>query len=256
VMVANKHESTVPSTGPQYPILVFGDADYSISATSRSDKSEIPSLSQMALRDFTLQPLPFSGEEALQIAEIWGVPFDSPHVNLRGHASAKRIKELELSRYRMLHFATHAVMRDEIRWATQPSLVLSPGRERGPPGLLKFADILELKLNASLVVLSACNTRLGQQLAGEGIIGLTRAFMYAGAKSVVVSLWNVQDQSTSLLMQRFHQNLRDGMSKVESLRQAKLEIMQETIELQATGTRESLASPFFWAPFILVGDWH
>ena len=80
--------------------------------------------------------------------------------------------------------------------------------------------------------------------------------MYAGAQSVVVSLWNVQDQSTSLLMQRFHQHLKDGMPKAEALRQAKLEIMQETVVLQATGTRESLASPFFWAPFILVGDWN
>lgn len=256
IMVALQNAPTTISKAPQLPLLVFGDANYSSTSTLAQEKPEFPSLTQMALRDFTLQPLPYSGEEARQISQIWGLPLDSPHMNLGSQASVKRVKELDLARYRMLHFATHAVLQDEILWATQPSLVLSPDQERGPPSLLRFADILELKLDADLVVLSACNTRLGQQHVGEGIVGLTRAFMYAGAQSVVVSLWNVQDQSTSLFMQRFHQHLKDGISKAEALRQAKLEIMHETIELQATGTRESLASPFFWAPFVLVGDWN
>jgi CHAT domain-containing protein len=90
---------------------------------------------------------------------------------------------------------------------------------------------------------------------GEGIVGLTRAFLYAGASSAVVSLWNVQDQSTSLFMERFYQNLKQGLSKAEALRQAKLDVIRSSVNLKATGTRQALASPFYWAPFILVGDW-
>ena len=112
-----------------------------------------------------------------------------------------------------------------------------------------------LNLNADLVVLSVCNTRLGKLHAGEGIVGMTGAFMYAGANSVVVSLWNVEDQSTGLLMQQFHQRLKNGATKAEALRQAKLDLLHETIELEAIGLKQSLASPFFWSGFVLVGNW-
>jgi len=103
-------------------------------------------------------------------------------------------------------------------------------------------------------VLSACNTGLGRLREGEGIVGLTRAFLHAGASSVVVSLWKVEDQSTSLFMERFYQRLKQGESKAEALRQAKLEVLHSTIEMKAIGMQQSLASPFYWAPFILVGD--
>jgi CHAT domain-containing protein len=153
----------------------------------------------------------------------------------------------------MLHFATHGVLGDEIGLTTQPALVFSQiGDKDGHGGLLQLADILDLKLNADLVVLSACNTGLGRLRRGEGIVGLTRGFLYAGASSVVVSLWKVEDQSTSLLMERFYQRLKQGESKSEALRQAKLDVMRATIELKAIGMRQSLASPFYWAPFILV----
>ena len=193
-------------------------------------------------------------DEVRGIAGIWGVLLDSPHVNLQARASVKRVQELDLSRYRILHFATHAVLQDEIHQATQPALVLSPEGNDGQPGLLQFRDIVNLKLNADLVVLSACNTRLGQLKHGEGIVGMTRAFLYAGADSVVVSLWKVFDQSTSVFMQRFHHWLKEGKVKVEALRQAKLDMLKETLFL-GTGIKEWLASPCYWAPFIIVGDW-
>ena len=120
---------------------------------------------------------------------------------------------------------------------------------------MQFSDILQMKLNAELVVLSACETGLGRLRDGEGIVGLTRAFLYAGASSTVVSLWKVEDQSTSLLMERFYQNLKRGLDKSEALRQAKLDIIRSNVDLKATGRREELAAPFYWAPFILVGDW-
>jgi CHAT domain-containing protein len=100
-------------------------------------------------------------------------------------------------------------------------------------------------LNADLVVLSACETGLGEKVKGEGIVGLTRAFMCAGTPSVVVSLWNVTDRSTSLLMKYFYENLKAGMSKVDALHQAKIKLIE----------KDGFIQPLFWAPFILVGDW-
>jgi CHAT domain-containing protein len=123
-------------------------------------------------------------------------------------------------------------------------------------GLLDFSDILELRLNADLVVLSACNTHLGALRQGEGIVGLTRAFLYAGASSSVVSLWKVEDQATSIFMEKFYRRLKRGDNKVEALRRAKMEMLKTSVEHKGLGQRVSLASPFFWAAFILVGDWN
>jgi CHAT domain-containing protein len=115
--------------------------------------------------------------------------------------------------------------------------VLSKSKTSPTGGLLRFTDILELKQHADLVVLSACDTGLGQLREAEGIIGLTRAFLYGGASSAVVSLWKVEDQSTGLLMQEFHRRLKAGQSKEEALREAKLKIMNTQILLKATGIR-------------------
>ena len=117
-------------------------------------------------------------------------------------------------------------------------------------------EIMSLKLKAELVVLSACNTALGEYLEGEGILGLTRAFMYAGTPSIVVSLWPVNDQSTSILMERFYFHLTNGKEKDESLRLAKLDLIKS---MKSNGDDKSgvyPSSPYFWAPFVLVGSWN
>jgi CHAT domain-containing protein len=109
-----------------------------------------------------------------------------------------------------------------------------------------MSEIFNLDLNADLVVLSACQTGLGRLVKGEGMIGLTRAFMYAGASSVVVSLWKVQDYSTAALMKSFYRHLRAGKGKAEALRQAKLNMIRSDIP--------AYRFPYFWAPFVLVGQ--
>jgi len=114
-------------------------------------------------------------------------------------------------------------------------------------GFLHTYEIFNLQLNTDLVTLSACETGLGKLSRGEGLIGLTRAFMYAGAPSVLVSLWSV-DESTAALMKIFYQNLKDGMSKAEALRQAKLKLIRK----HESGM--SFAHPFLWAAFVLVGE--
>lgn len=105
---------------------------------------------------------------------------------------------------------------------------------------------MRLKLNAGLVTLSACSTGLGKLVSGEGILGLTRAFFYSGARNVTVSLWNVNDSATSALMTAFYQNLNRGLPKREALRQAKLSLLH---------SRNAMwRHPHFWAAFVLVGE--
>ena len=120
-------------------------------------------------------------------------------------------------------------------------------------GFLHTYEVFNLKLNADLVTLSACETGLGKLSRGEGLIGLTRAFMYAGAPSVLVSLWSVSE-STAEVMKYFYQNLNTGKTKTEALRQAKLKLIKSESEFK-DGQRFSFANPFLWAPFVLMGEW-
>jgi CHAT domain-containing protein len=147
-----------------------------------------------------------------------------------------------LASARRIHFATHGLISE--RRPQYSGLVLTLDDDPREDGLLQVYEIFNLKLQADLVVLSACQTGLGQQLKGEGIIGLTRAFMYAGAPSVVVSLWRVADASTAELMVGFYQHLDRGADKAEALRRAKLELMKNP----------RYAHPYFWAPFVLTGE--
>ena len=123
--------------------------------------------------------------------------------------------------------------------------MLSLGGDAEEDGVLQMSEIMRLKLNADMVVLSACRTGLGKLLNGEGVLSLTRAFFYAGASSVAVSLWNVNDLATAELMKAFYLNLVRGLPKDEALRQAKLTLIN--------GRHRPWQHPYFWAPFVLVG---
>jgi len=153
----------------------------------------------------------------------------------------------ELSKYRYVHFATHGYLDSE-----RPNLsaiVLSLVDREGQPqdGFLRAHEIFNLTLPAELVVLSACQTGLGKQIKGEGLVGLTQGFMYAGARRVVVSLWNVNDKATADLMQRFYRGmLREGQTPSASLRKAQAEMWQQ----------KQWQSPYYWAAFVLQGEWH
>lgn len=152
----------------------------------------------------------------------------------------------ELSQYRIVHFATHGLLDSE--HPELSGLVLSLVNERGEPqnGFLQLQDIYNLKLGADLVVLSACETALGKEIRGEGLVGLTRGFMYAGAPSVVASLWNVDDVATAELMRRFYgAMLRQGLHPAAALRQAQIEMSEQKRWL----------SPNYWGAFVIQGDW-
>jgi CHAT domain-containing protein len=152
----------------------------------------------------------------------------------------------QLSQYRILHFATHGLLNSERPELS--GLVFSLVDREGKPqdGFLRLHEIYNLQLNADLIVLSACETGLGKEIKGEGLIGLTRGFMYSGAPRVVASLWNVDDLATAELMKLFYQRmLKDGMPAAAALRAAQLEMSGQ----------KRWASPYFWAGFVLHGEW-
>jgi CHAT domain-containing protein len=200
--------------------------------------------------------LTHSAEEVQKIAGIVGMALSSDAVNLQEKATKKHLREMDLSRYRMLHFATHAVLSEPVQRITQPALVLSSAGADSPyDSFLQMGEIFNLRLNADLVVLSACDTGRGKSYRGEGVVGLTRSFMYAGTPSVVASLWRVSDESTSRFMEFFYRNLKEGRPKAEALRLAKIELMETLVwNDQSQDEFPKFQSPYFWAPFILMGS--
>jgi CHAT domain-containing protein/Tfp pilus assembly protein PilF len=152
----------------------------------------------------------------------------------------------ELAQYRIVHFATHGLLDSE--HPELSGLVFSLVGPNGDPrdGFLDLEDVYNLTLTSDLVVLSACQTGLGKEITAEGLVGLTRGFMYAGASRVVASLWEVDDLATSELMGAFYKGmLKDGLRPAAALRQAQLELMKQ----------ERWSDPYYWAAFIIQGEW-
>jgi len=161
-------------------------------------------------------------------------------------ASRATVEKGGLDRYRNVHFATHGVLNS--RHPELSGLVLSLYNEKGEgqDGFLRLNDIYNLRLNADLVVLSACGTALGKEIRGEGLVGLTRGFMYAGASRVLASLWSVEDRATAELMESFYRGmLREKLTPAAALRKAQLEMAQDP----------RYKSPYYWAGFSLQGEW-
>jgi CHAT domain-containing protein len=151
-----------------------------------------------------------------------------------------------LSQYRIVHFATHGLINS--RHPELSGIVLSLVDQQGRPqdGFLRLHDVYNLKLDADLVVLSGCRTAVGKDVRGEGLIGLTRGFMYAGAPRVVASLWDVRDEATAELMKRFYEAmLRQRMPPAAALRAAQLSMTRE----------KRWEAPYYWAGFVLQGEW-
>jgi CHAT domain-containing protein len=152
----------------------------------------------------------------------------------------------ELGQYRIVHFATHGLLNNE--HPELSGIILSMLDEQGQPqnGFLRLHDIYNLELPVDLVVLSACNSALGKQVRGEGLVGIVRGFMYAGAERVVASLWKVDDEATGELMKLFYREmLQKGLSPATALRQAQIAMWKET----------QWRSPFYWAAFVLQGEY-
>jgi CHAT domain-containing protein len=161
-------------------------------------------------------------------------------------ASRSTVTSGELARYRIVHFATHGLLNSE--HPELSGIVLSLVDERGEPqdGFLRLHEIYNLKLPAELIVLSACQTALGKEIRGEGLVGLTRGFMYAGSPRVVASLWKVDDAATRDLMKSFYREMLTGkLPPAAALRQAQIEMAKQKI----------YGKPYYWAAFVLQGEW-
>lgn len=188
-----------------------------------------------------LRPLPETRTEVESIAARFRP--NERDVLLGAAAREKTVTAPDfLAKYRIIHFATHGLV-DE-RHPERSSLALSYPQDPQEDGYLQASEIYRLHMNADLVVLSACETGLGRMVRGEGVLGLPRAFFYAGAKSVLVSLWSVSDRSTAQLMTSFYGSL---IGKGENTSRA-LSIAKETLRKKG-----STAHPFYWAPFVLIG---
>ena len=174
-------------------------------------------------------PLPYSKEEVLKIGNL----YDKKEVYSEEEMTLEKVYSAS-GKGDIIHFATHSILDSEAPMFS--SLILADGP-------LEVYRVFDLDLSAYLVTLSACSTGLGDLVAGDELVGLSRAFIYAGTPSVCVSLWDVSDVSTAEFMERFYYHLKRGHSKSESLKLAMIEI------------KEKYPHPFFWAPFILIGDW-
>jgi len=185
-------------------------------------------------------------DEAEKIAQIAGTVGLRVDKWLDLEASEANTNERDLKGYRILHIATHGLL--DAKHPQFSGLVLSlVGNKEGQDGFLRTGEIFNLSLGSPLVMLSACQTGLGKEKRGEGVMGLTRAFMYAGAPLVGVSLWSVDDTSTADLMADFYNYMlaRDGAKPAAALRTARTKMIAD----------RKYCAPYNWAPFVLIGDW-
>jgi CHAT domain-containing protein/Tfp pilus assembly protein PilF len=246
-------------------VLAFGDAIYvkeqTVTATKQKPGAPIlkrategredagshePLVADLRRRGWKWGPLPGTRKEVEAIARLYG---SAATVRI-GREATKHQAQQESPNYRILHFAVHGWLDDQIGLnsglaLSQPEM-LGLQVEGGDNGLWQAWEIIgQIRVKADLVVLSACLSGLGQEVRGEGIIGLTRAFQYAGARSVVVSLWSVSDESTAALMSAFYSELRRGEAKDVALQKA----------MVAVRGNQKWAHPYYWSAFILTGDY-
>jgi CHAT domain-containing protein/Tfp pilus assembly protein PilF len=236
------------------PVFSAGDGRLGVATKTHRDQTRTASEGDAgsdreltrSVRDvgLDLTRLPYTRLEAEAIYAL-----TPPHQGMKAldfNATRAMATSPELSQYRIVHFATHGLL--DSQHPELSGLVLSLVDKQGKPqsGFLSLEDIYNLDLPAELVVLSACETGLGKEINGEGLIGLTRGFMYAGANRVVASLWSVNDAATAELMTSFYQGvLRDKLPPAAALRQAQSQMWK----------RARWKSPYYWAAFQIQGDW-
>lgn len=215
-----------PAPAPRRTLLAMGDP------VLPGSKAMAPVLE----RGYSFAPLPNARAEVATLGKL----FPGGAMYVGEQASEERMKKEEAGSYRYLHFAAHGYF--DGANPERSGIVLAPGGS--DDGFLQAREISNFEMNADLVTLSACQSGLGKVLDGEGVQGLSRAFFLAGARSVIVSLWNVNDGATGELMRQFYIGLKAGLAKDEALRAAKLAVRRQP----------RWRHPYYWAPFVLQGD--
>lgn len=240
----NNHRKPATKTLAVLADPVFSNDDPRVSGAKESSASAhaVRSAPEFSLAD--LRRLRFSRQEADEIARLASNESKLEAVDF--DANRELATSAELGQYRIVHFATHGLINNQ-----NPELsgvVLSLVDEKGRPqnGFLRLYDLYNLKLSAELVVLSACQTALGKDIRGEGLVGLTRGFMYAGAPRVIASLWQIDDRASAEFMKRFYQELLGKkLPPAAALRAAQLSMQSD----------KRWNSPRYWAAFTLQGEW-
>jgi CHAT domain-containing protein/tetratricopeptide (TPR) repeat protein len=248
---------------PQRPLWAMADPVYDKTDQRVEGTKDLAHASAMVLAEYLSRahrirpaagaPYPrlhFTGQEAAAIRDLLGASDKDVLTGLQASEAAVKAASAKglLAQARYVHFATHGIL--GLDTGQPPALVLSlvgndgKGDEEGGinDGFLRLDEVTRLQLNADLVVLSACETGKGRLYAGEGVTGLARAFLYAGSRGVVASLWAVDDRETASFMTHLYGGLKDGQSAADALRAAKLAMIRDH------------KPPVYWAPFILIGE--
>lgn len=247
-VLAALRDRTAGRRSPDREVAVFADPVFRANdeRVAGAKAAAVDETVARAAADAGIADLPrlyFSRQEADAIRKL--APAKQILTALDFDANRAAAKRPELERYRVIHFATHGVM--DSRHPEFSGIVLSMVDRSGNPqdGFLRLHEIYNLRLNADLVVLSGCQTALGEDVRSEGIIGLTRGFMYAGSPQVLASLWSIRDRATADLMSRFYDGvLRRHLTPAAALRSAQLSMMQDA----------RWKDPYYWAAFTLQGS--
>ncbi|MBI2314177.1 MAG: CHAT domain-containing protein [Betaproteobacteria bacterium] len=241
----------------QQPFIGFGNPRFDGAPAGRP--AEILQRSLKDSRELrSLPPLPETAEELKTIATALGAD-PARSVILGAEASEPAVKGAPLDRFRVVAFATHGLIAGDLEELVEPALALATPATPTPEndGLLTMSEVLGLRMNADWVVLSACNTAASDgSLASEGLTGLAQAFFYAGSRALLVSLWAVETTSTRRLTTALFAASRDNpaLARAEALSRARMEMIQGPGPMRDGKELFSYAHPFFWAPFILVGE--
>jgi len=217
------------STAP-FRVLAVGNPPIATAPAAAARSGDIENLGLLA-------PLPFAEQELHSIGRTF-----PDHARIMSGASAREsdLRSPDLSRYPVIHFATHGLVSDAQPKRSGLLLAAEPGED----GLLQTGEIYGLALKANLIVLSACQTALGKEITGEGLIGLSRAFFYAGARSVIATLWNLNDRFAAEFVEGFYRELNTGVSSEEALRRVKASYVNHP----------KYGHPFFWSSLVILGD--
>ncbi|MDY0231873.1 MAG: CHAT domain-containing tetratricopeptide repeat protein [Candidatus Saccharicenans sp.] len=232
-------QTSQPLIRSEKEFLGFGNP-YSGSRVNQQLKARLYFMEgPLARADLNLKALPYSQQEVQQVARLF--PQNRYDLFLKKKATEDNLKKIDLTKYRILHFACHGLISEE--FPQRSSLILAADKSSQEDGFLTVREIYSLPLKAELVVLSACQSSRGSIEKTEGIVGLPRVFLLAGSQAVISSLWSVSDRASQELMVEFYKNLLSGQSKDEALRRAKLKMITS-----------SKSHPYYWAGFILMGN--
>lgn len=214
-------------------ILLVGDPQFDNKDFALSYRGGLLGEDSFNARNIVLFPLQYSKDEVTNVNNL----IDNGYMLLANNATESNFKN-NVSESKIIHLSTHSFL-----YKDQPMILFSQNNDSDEDGYLELNEILELQLNSDLVVLSSCKSGLGIIDRAEGILGMQKSFFEAGAKSIVVSLWDVNDKYTSYFMESFYKYLSEGDNKALSLQKAKIDFKEN-----------HSANPYYWSAFILAGD--